>query len=141
MPEPTGCCDVAALSCVNGVKMPGALAALGVLAVGDEDPVLPDHRRGDDLVARPRPDRILGVGIELPELLAGERLIATHPAIALANHHLNHAADGAHRGRGPLPIQDSIAGVIHLPGQLAGSSIDRDHGWRLGSGYACVVLI
>src|ERR1019366_2091065 len=131
MPEPAADGDVAPLGRVDGIEMPGTLAALGVLAVGDKNLVLPDHGRGDDLVARPRPDRILGVGVELPQLLAGERLIAAHPAIALANHHLNHATYRAHRGRGPLPVQDSIAGVIHLPGQLAGFLIDRDHGWRL----------
>src|ERR1035437_7390233 len=141
MPEPAAGGDVAPLRRVDGIEVPGALAALGVLAVGDEDLVLPDHRRGDDLVARLGPDRILGIGVELPQLLAGERLITAHPAIAFTNHRLHYAADGAHRRRGPLPVQDSIAGVTHLPRQLAGVLIDRDHGWRLGSGYAFVVLI
>ena len=81
--DPSAGGDVAALGGVDGVKVADAFAVLGVLAVGDVHAILEDHRRGNQLVARPRPDRILRVGVELPELLARLRLVPAHPAVAL----------------------------------------------------------
>src|SRR5205085_11175272 len=114
---------------------------LQFLAVGDEYLVLPDHRRGDDLVAGLRPHRILGVHVELPDLLAGLRFITAHPAVALADHDLDRVADGAHCRRGPLPVQDFFADVIYLPCKLTGFLVDRDHGWSARRRYMDVAFI
>src|SRR6185436_8949352 len=101
VPDASALGDVAALGRVDAVEMTDALAVLRVLAVGDVDLVLEDHRRGDHFVAVLRPDRIFRVGVELPELLAGRRLVAAHPAVALRADHLIDAADLPDRRRGP----------------------------------------
>src|ERR1019366_6870677 len=62
IPEAAAGGDVALPGGVDGVEVGGARAGLGVPTVGDVHLVLPDHRRGKNLIARLRPDGILGVG-------------------------------------------------------------------------------
>src|SRR6516165_10039307 len=69
VPDAAALGDVSSLGCVDRIEMSDAFTMLGVLAVGDVDAVLIDHRRGDDLIACLRPDRVLRVGVEFPELL------------------------------------------------------------------------
>ena len=101
---------------VDGVEVADALAVLGILAVGDVDAVLVDDRRRDHLVAGPRPDRVLRVGVELPELLAGERLVAAHPAVALR------ARPPDRRRRSCRP-----SGVDHWPWRMRSSTELSSH--------------
>src|SRR6058998_508810 len=75
--------DVAALGGVDAIEVADALTVLRILAVADVHAVLVDDRRGDQFVPRFRPDRVLRIRVELPELLAGRRLVAAHPAVAL----------------------------------------------------------
>ena len=114
---------------------------LGVLAVGDVDDVLVDDRRADDLVARLRPDRVLRVEIELPELLAGLGLVAADPAVALADDDLHRVADLADRGRRPLSVQDLLADGVVFPDQLAGRLVDGDDRRRLRRRHVDVALV
>ena len=74
---------------VDRVQVADAFAVLGILTVGDVDDVLDDDRRRDHFVARLRPDGVLRIGVELPEFLAGLRLVAAHPPVALAVDHLH----------------------------------------------------
>ena len=68
---------------VDGVHVADAFAVFRILAVGDVDLVLADDRRAITSLRVLRPDRIFRIGVELPELLAGERLVAANPAVAL----------------------------------------------------------
>src|SRR5207244_3134586 len=88
MPDAAGGRDVAALGRVDAVQVADTLTVLRILTVSDVDAVLVDDRRADHLVPVLRPDRVLRVRVELPELLAGHRLIAAHPAVALRADHL-----------------------------------------------------
>ena len=76
--------------------MAHTLAVLRVLAVANEDSVLENDRRGNQLVSRLRPFRVFRIGIELPELLAREGLVAADPAVPLGADDLNDAADRGH---------------------------------------------
>src|SRR4029450_11558759 len=109
MPDLTGRGDVAALGRVDRVEMADPFAVLGILSVRDVDGVLVDDRRADHLVARLRPDRVLRVEVELPQLLARLRLVAAHPAVTLADHDLHGIADPADGRRRPLPVENLLA--------------------------------
>ena len=126
MPHQPGLGDIAALGRVDRVEMALAFAVLRILSVGDVDLVLVDHRRADDLVAGLRPDRGLRVRVEFPELLAGEDFVTADPAVPLRADDLVDAADFAHRGCGPLAVQDLVADRVVFPGQLPGDLVDRD---------------
>ena len=80
----------------------------------------------NQLVARARPHRVLRIGVELPQLLAGLRLVAAHPAVALRGDDLQDAADRADRRRGPLPVQDAVLDRVVFPHQLAGVLVEGD---------------
>ena len=95
----------------------------------------------DHLVARLRPDRVLRVGVELPELLAGRRFVAAHPAVALRADHLIDAADLADRRRRPLAVQDAILDRVVFPHQLAGVLVDGDDRRRLRRRDVDVALV
>jgi hypothetical protein len=71
-----------------------------------------------------RPDRILGIGVELPELLAGLRLVAADPAVTLRRHDLEHAADASDRRRRPLAVEDAILDRVVLPDQLSSGLVE-----------------
>src|SRR5262245_9667563 len=107
------------------------LAVFGVLSVGDVHAVFVDDRCADDLIAGLRPYRVLRVGIELPELLAGLRLVTTNPAVALSTDDLDDAADRSDRWSGPLTVEDSILDRVVLPHQLASILVEGDDCWRL----------
>src|SRR5260221_14602669 len=115
MPDTSALRDVAALGPVDGIQMAHALAVLRVLSVGDEDFIVVDDRRADGFVARFGPNRIFGVHVEFPKLLAGLRFISAHPTIALADDRLDYVADFANCGRRPLAVQDAVAHGIVLP--------------------------
>ena len=95
----------------------------------------------DDLVARLRPDRILRVGVELPELLAGGDFVAAHPAVALRADDLIDAADLADRRRRPLAVQDAILDRVVFPHQLAGGLVEGDDRRRLRRRNVDVALV
>ena len=126
VPDAPALGDVAALGRVDAVEVADALAVLRVLAVREVDEPFVHHGRADDLVARLGPDGVLRVGVELPQLLAGRRLVAAHPAVALAVDHLHHAADLADGRRGPLAVQDLVDDRVVLPDELPGLLVDRD---------------
>src|SRR5262245_66231291 len=75
--------DVAPLGRIDCVEMPRTLTVFRVLAVSDVHAVFVNDRRPDQLVARARPDRVLRIGIELPQLLACFGLVPAYPAVAL----------------------------------------------------------
>src|SRR5688572_117575 len=104
---------------------------LGILAVRDVDDVLENDRRADDFVSRLRPHRIFRIGVEFPELLPGQRVVAAYPAVSLRMDGLNNAANVADGGSRPLTVQDPIFNRVVLPHQLAGCAIDGDDGRRL----------
>src|SRR5207247_915670 len=97
-------------------------------SVGDVDLVVEDNRSADQLVARLRPYGVLRIAIELPELLSRRRVIASHPAVALAVNHLNHVTDLADRRRRPLAMQDAISHGVVFPNLLASFLVDRNEG-------------
>ena len=134
VPDATALGDVAALGGVDGVEVPDAFAVLGILAVGDVDAVLEDHRRCDHLVARSRPDGILRIGVELPQLLAGSCFVAANPAVALRGDDLHNAADRAHSGRRPLAVQNAVLDRVVFPDQLAVVLVQRDDRGARGEG-------
>ena len=80
----------------------------------------------DQLVARLRPDRLFGVRVELPQLLAGLRLVPAHPAVALRRDDLHDAADRPDRRRRPLAVQNAILDRVVLPDELAGRLVHGD---------------
>src|SRR5215469_10893361 len=128
MPETAAFGDVATLGRVDPVKMPDSFTVLRVLPVSDEYLIFPDHWGRDHFIASVWPHRILGIQVELPQLLTAERLVTPHPAVSFAHHHLYNVPDLADRRRRPLPVQDPIADVVHFPDQLAGVFVYRDHG-------------
>src|SRR5262249_5593708 len=99
--------------------------------VGDVDLVVVDHRRADQLVASLRPDRVLRVCIELPELLSGHRLVAANPTVTLSVYYLYNVADLADRRRRPLTVQYAIKYRVVFPHQLARLLVYSDDGRRL----------
>ena len=127
LPDAPGLGDIAALGGIDGVQVPDALAVFGILAIGDEYFVFPDHGRGDHFVARLGPHGILGIHVELPQLLAGFGFVAADVSVAFAHDHLHHVADLPHRRRRPLPVQDALAHIVHFPNLLARLLIERDH--------------
>ena len=73
----------------------------------------------------------------LPDL----RLVAAHPAVALADHDLHGVANLSDRGRRPLAVQDLLAGGRVLPHQLPGRLVERDDRGRLRRGHVDVALV
>src|SRR5262249_17954916 len=141
VPDTTALGDVAALCGIDRVQMADALAVLGILPVGDKHLVLPDHRGGNDLIACFRPDGVLRIHVEFPELLAGERFVSSRPAVALADHYLHHIADLADRGGRPLAVQNALADVIYFPHLFPGRLVHRDHRGRARRWDVHVTLI
>src|ERR1051326_5667692 len=78
------------------------------------------------------PCRILSK-TEFPELLAGQRFIATNPTVALRVNELDHAADRSDCRRRPLSVQDPVENRIIFPHEFAGVLVnrnDRRRFWR-----------
>ena len=119
---------------VDAVQVADAFAALGILADRHVDPAAVEDGRGDAVVARLRPDGVLGVQVELPERRAGPRVERVEPAVAAREDHLHHAIDLAERGRRPLAVQDAIARRAVLPDHLAGQPIDGQEARRARRG-------
>src|SRR5215203_2485077 len=99
MPQQPGFRNVSTLGTVDRVEVADAFPVFRILAVGYVDDVVDDDRRAYDFVARLRPDRLLGIEIELPELLAGRHFVAADVAVPLADHRLGRVADFAHGDR------------------------------------------
>jgi hypothetical protein len=95
----------------------------------------------DDLVAGLGPDGVLGIGVELPELLSGLRHVAPHPAVALSHHDLHHAPDLTNRGRGPLSVQDPVFDGVVLPRELPRLLVEGEDRRRLWGGDVHVAFV
>ena len=144
-PDGPGLADVAALRGVDGIHVAGALAMLGVLAHGDEHAVVVDHGRGDQFVAGAASaklvDRAFRVALEIPELLAGFRLVGIEPPVAAGEDDLLHAADHADRRAGPLAVQDLVAGADLVPDDFARLLVHGDEAGGVGGGDDDVAFI
>src|SRR5262245_31309702 len=138
MPHQPALRDVSTLRRIDRVEMPDAFTVLGILAISDVYAVLDDDGRPDQLVTSPRPHRIFWIGIELPQFLPGERLVAAHPSVTLGGDNLHDAPNGADRRRGPLPVQDSVLDRIILPKEHAAFLIESDDRWSAGGRYVDV---
>ena len=116
VPELPALRDVAALGGVDRVGVADAFAVLRILAVRDVDDVLEDDRRADHFVARLRPHRVLGVGVELPELLAASAPRSRAPSRRPA------------RARPACtPPMSPTAGVDHWPWRMRSSTELSSH--------------
>ena len=121
--------DVAALGRIDAPQDADAFAVLGILAGAEVDLVVVDDRRADDVVPRAAAaefqNRVLGVGVELPQqlrlaVLALVGLEAVEPAVAAAEDHLRHAADarrpwGSTIGRGGCSCRASCRSRAPCP--------------------------
>ena len=66
MPQAAGLGDIAPLCCINRVEVADTFAVFRILSVGNVNTVFENHWRRDQFVARPGPDRVFRIGIELP---------------------------------------------------------------------------
>jgi len=67
---------------VDTVEVAHTFAVLGILSVGDVDFVVVMTAAADQLLRRLWPNRVLGVAIELPELLSAHRIVPRTSSVA-----------------------------------------------------------
>src|SRR3990172_5903711 len=125
MPYAAALCDVAALCRIDRIEMPDAFAVFRILPVCDIHAIPDDDRRSDQFVTGSRPDRVLRIRVELPQLRAVE-VVASHPPIALRRDDLHDPPDPADRWRRPLPVQDAVLNRVVFPLELTALLRERD---------------
>ena len=137
-PNDAGLADIAAFGGVDAVHVARAFAVLGVLAHGDVDAVLVNHRRSDQFVSCAATaqfvDAAFGIALEVHNSLPVSGLIGIEAAVAAGEDDLLHAADRADRGTRPLTVQNALAGADLPPLDGAGHLIDGDKAGSVGRG-------
>src|SRR5262249_11378976 len=116
-------------------KMTNSFVMLRVLAGTDDDLLADNYRRGDEVALGAATAElilgILGIGVELPDQLAGLRLEGIEPAVAAGKDDLRLAVDYPVRRIGPLAVHDCLARRAILPLHLAGLFVEGEEARRL----------
>ena len=134
MPDGAVLGDVAALGGVDRIEVADAFPVLGILPDADVDPIVVDHRSGDEIVARAhaaeRPLGVFRIAVEPPELFAGLGLERIEDAVTAREDHLRNPADNTVGRVRPGAVEDLRARSGAFPNQLAGVLVDRDEARR-----------
>ena len=81
MPDSARIRNVPCFRGVDAVHVAHPFTVLGVLARGKKNLPVGKDGRGDPIVARFRPDRVLRVQVESPEFFAGSRVETIEPTV------------------------------------------------------------
>ena len=82
LPDAPGLGDIPALAWIDAVQVADAFSIFRVLSDRQINTAIMKNRSRDDIVERLRPDGVLRIQIEAPELFAGQRFEAIQPAVA-----------------------------------------------------------